>query len=205
MDHLHHPNKKNETKRKKTNKYEIFGLDLIITWHASFPSSPPAQKLLAGKIKIFSVTAFTFLIHSASLTIGISASRTRNGIGPAKKRTKSINIYCIILFICLRPCSHILWRYIVFRLRDLHHALVDILNKHPPSIQLDHAVWAMRYRYLMFGYYGYDVCTWLLLVMFVHRDYRIFLLNHGHLLLRKLRRLIVQYCKIIKFSFVYCF
>lgn len=55
------------------------------TWHASFPCSPPAQKLLAGKIKIFSVTAFTFLMHSASLTMGISASRTRRGIGPAMK------------------------------------------------------------------------------------------------------------------------
>lgn len=55
------------------------------TWQASFPSSPPAQKLLAGSINIFSVTALIFLIHSASLTIGISASRTLRGIGPAEK------------------------------------------------------------------------------------------------------------------------
>lgn len=56
------------------------------TWHASLPASPPAQKLLAGNMKIFSVTAFILRIHSASLTIGNSASRTRSGIGPAEKR-----------------------------------------------------------------------------------------------------------------------
>lgn len=57
------------------------------------PCSPPAQKLLAGNMKIFSVTAFTFRIHSASLTTGISASRTRSGIGPATQ------IYTYIYFI----------------------------------------------------------------------------------------------------------
>lgn len=44
-------------------------------------------------MKIFSVTAFTFRIHSASLTTGISASRTRSGIGPATQ------IYTYIYFI----------------------------------------------------------------------------------------------------------
>lgn len=39
-------------------------------------------------MKIFSVTAFTLRIHSASLTIGISASRTRSGIGPATYRSR---------------------------------------------------------------------------------------------------------------------
>lgn len=34
-------------------------------------------------MKIFSVTALTFRMHSVSLTIGSSASRTFNGIGPA--------------------------------------------------------------------------------------------------------------------------
>lgn len=58
--------------------------NLYLTWQASLPSSPPAQKLLAGRINIFSVTALTFRMHSASLTIGISASRTFKGIGPAK-------------------------------------------------------------------------------------------------------------------------
>lgn len=48
---------------------------------------PPAQKLEAGKMNIFSVTAFTFRMHSESLTIGISASRTRSGIGPAENKT----------------------------------------------------------------------------------------------------------------------
>uniref|UniRef100_A0A1A9ZKC7 Uncharacterized protein n=1 Tax=Glossina pallidipes TaxID=7398 RepID=A0A1A9ZKC7_GLOPL len=55
-------------------------------WQASLPSSPPAQKLLAGKIKIFSVTALTLRMHSVSLTIGISASRIRSGIGPANSK-----------------------------------------------------------------------------------------------------------------------
>lgn len=54
-----------------------------LTWQASFPASPPAQKLLAGSINIFSVTAFILRMHSVSLTTGISASRIRNGIGPA--------------------------------------------------------------------------------------------------------------------------
>lgn len=54
-----------------------------LTWHASFPASPPAQKLLAGSMNIFSVTAFILRMHSASLTTGISASLIRKGIGPA--------------------------------------------------------------------------------------------------------------------------
>lgn len=66
----------------------------VFTWQASFPGSPPAQKLLAGRMNIFSVTALTCRMHSASLTMGISASRTRNGIGPAakefEKRSKNI-------------------------------------------------------------------------------------------------------------------
>lgn len=57
----------------------------ISTWQASFPSSPPAQKELAGSMKIFSVTALTFRMHSASLTMGSSASRTLSGMGPAKE------------------------------------------------------------------------------------------------------------------------
>lgn len=72
------------------NAILLFRSHIYYTWQASFPSSPPAQKLLAGKMKIFSVTAFTFLIHSASLTIGISASRTRNGIGPAAKEIRTL-------------------------------------------------------------------------------------------------------------------
>lgn len=46
-------------------------------------------------MKIFSVTAFTFRIHSASLTTGISASRTRSGIGPATQIYTYIYIYFI--------------------------------------------------------------------------------------------------------------
>ena len=56
----------------------------IFTWQASWPFSPPAQKLLAGRIKIFSVTLLIFLTHSLSLTIGTRASRIRRGIGPAR-------------------------------------------------------------------------------------------------------------------------
>lgn len=74
------------------NSYKETGGKVLIlsrsklTWHASFPGSPPAQKELAGSMKIFSVTAFTLRMHSASLTIGSSASRTRRGIGPAVTR-----------------------------------------------------------------------------------------------------------------------
>lgn len=60
------------------------------TWHASLPASPPAQKLLAGNMNIFSVTAFILRMHSASLTIGNSASRTRRGIGPAERKMQFI-------------------------------------------------------------------------------------------------------------------
>ena len=56
---------------------------ICITWQASLPASPPAQKLDAGMMKIFSVTALICRTNSPSLTIGTSASRTRNGIGPA--------------------------------------------------------------------------------------------------------------------------
>ena len=46
---------------------------------------PPAQKLDAGRMKIFSVTVLIFLTHSLSFTIGTRASRIRRGIGPAEK------------------------------------------------------------------------------------------------------------------------
>ena len=54
----------------------------ISTWQASLPASPPAQKLDAGRMNIFSVTAFIFLTHSVSLTTGSSASLTLRGMGP---------------------------------------------------------------------------------------------------------------------------
>ena len=57
-----------------------------LTWHASCPFSPPAQKEDAGSMNIFSVTALIFLTHSLSDTTGISASRTRSGIGPSVER-----------------------------------------------------------------------------------------------------------------------
>ena len=56
----------------------------IFTWQASCPASPPAQKLLAGRMKIFSVTVLIFLTHSLSLTMGTLASRILSGMGPAK-------------------------------------------------------------------------------------------------------------------------
>ena len=59
---------------------------VLVTWHASCASSPPAQKLEAGRMKIFSVTALIFRTHWLSFTIGTSASRTRRGMGPAVKR-----------------------------------------------------------------------------------------------------------------------
>ena len=55
-----------------------------VTWHASWPLSPPAQKLDAGKMKIFSVTVLIFLTHSLSFTIGTRASRILRGMGPAE-------------------------------------------------------------------------------------------------------------------------
>ena len=69
------------------------------TWQASWPSSPPAQKLLAGRINIFSVTALIFLTHSLSLTIGICASRTLNGIGPAKVKKKILDNHILGYFL----------------------------------------------------------------------------------------------------------
>ena len=56
----------------------------IPTWHASSPFSPPAQKLEAGRMNIFSVTLLIFLTHSLSLTIGTRASLILRGIGPAR-------------------------------------------------------------------------------------------------------------------------
>ena len=67
--------------RQKKKKPEFFFISL--TWHASCPSSPPAQKLDAGRMKIFSVTALILRTHSLSFTTGTLASRTRSGIGPA--------------------------------------------------------------------------------------------------------------------------
>ncbi len=67
-------------------------LTMTFTWHASWPSSPPAQKLLAGRMNIFSVTALIFLTHSLSLTTGTWASLTRSGIGPAgEERTNQLD------------------------------------------------------------------------------------------------------------------
>ena len=56
----------------------------LITWQASSPFSPPAQKLEAGRMNIFSVTLLIFLTHSLSFTIGTRASRILRGMGPAK-------------------------------------------------------------------------------------------------------------------------
>ena len=68
--------------------WRIQKLKTVFTWQASCPFSPPAQKLLAGRMKIFSVTELIFRTHSLSLTIGTRASRIRSGMGPAKQREK---------------------------------------------------------------------------------------------------------------------
>lgn len=52
-------------------------------------------------MKIFSVTAFTFLMHSVSLTMGISASRTRNGMGPAESGLEISKDIFMELFLAL--------------------------------------------------------------------------------------------------------
>ena len=68
-------------------KFDMICVIYCITWQASWPLMPPAQKLDAGRMKIFSVTVLIFLTHSLSFTIGTRASRIRRGIGPAERKT----------------------------------------------------------------------------------------------------------------------
>ena len=62
--------------------------DLRLTWHASWPSSPPAQKLEDGRTNTFSVTELMRLMQSSSATIGSSAALTRSGIVPSAAARK---------------------------------------------------------------------------------------------------------------------
>lgn len=171
---------------------------MTIPWHASFLNSPPAQKLEIGRTKGFSVTAFTFLMHSPSETMGSSACRTRRGIGPPSW-THIFNYFQFPFYILLifinnfhgnqkktthsPPCIHSPWRCTSSR----------GVNSHLPHsarggrwgtplllVILGLGVWAGRCRCLKFVSCGCDGCRSWPRGGFAPLGSRILMLNRGH-------------------------
>ena len=144
-----------------------------VTWQASLPSSPPAQKLEAGKINSFSVTAFIFAVQSWSSTTGTWAALTFNAIGPAVDKRK-----------CFDDSEHLFeWKQTYFQMYTrnqlryifslLFSLILDLADKLGTPIH-----WARpqfpflkeRYRCPKFGHCDYDGCTLCLLLMFERGD-----------------------------------
>lgn len=148
-------------------------------------------------MKIFSVTAFTFRMHSASLTMGISASRTRSGIGPASP------MYPYPVTVHRFPAAWLTPRAgrqtcgkesrVWLRLYKLNSSFLP--NKRHLEAQLDREVSTGQYRCPTFGCCGCDECKSSPPAAFALRGFRIYVSSRSHQLAHRLRHQIAQCCR----------